>query len=424
MIGFSGLAIRRQPGDEYTIAPQYTTPDLGSSLGPTFREFHDVVEYLAISETLPLRWLHNSQCFRATVPERLASQMEYDHEQPEPCIGLLLKLCGIDQKMRSAETILSSKITFLFPGGARYERTTRYSIKLSIDKPERHPRIEPSSLRAHSWIPSYTNTPLSKHGTKAADPTVAPARCTDEHIQAAGASKRSSHIQCKLGCDNTRILPLTPSPPCADNLATNPSAKRWRCGELIDAIIWTSEGIDINKTDKKESCTSKYPSVGTHVQSMHSGKAPASATFVATPLEGRKTSVGGFHVAGGNRSSIPHEVDLGCHRMMSSSKGRTVSGHVMSIAPNGAITPLSFVGSERSASYSNICSSQVAIQDNYAELLMRSQSKATRQTLRLGVDSSEDYEEVFLSDIQDDWRTEAEDVSADGERSWHETAVG
>ncbi|KAJ4377497.1 hypothetical protein N0V83_000322 [Neocucurbitaria cava] len=71
-----------------------------------------------------------------------------------------------------AETILSSHIVTYFPEGVRFERTSRYLIKLDVvhsepvgDASATHHHIRrPDSPMEAEWMPSYTSTPLSKTG--------------------------------------------------------------------------------------------------------------------------------------------------------------------------------------------------------------------------------------------------------------------
>jgi hypothetical protein len=195
-ISFPNLPVRLHTGAEYRIAPQYFEPNLGCKYSPGFARFDVVPEYSVTSLTIPVAWDSNLCCFRSIVPPNKQRRQVVEH------------MNASTKSMETAETHFSAKIVMEFPATVRFEQTTRYIIRLEIEQSIKAPReasrssitaynVEPedvkspsvetvslylsprsqkspiigsdcrlaiSHARVSSWLPSYTNTPLSKRG--------------------------------------------------------------------------------------------------------------------------------------------------------------------------------------------------------------------------------------------------------------------
>ncbi|PVI00943.1 hypothetical protein DM02DRAFT_370567 [Periconia macrospinosa] len=100
----------------------------------------------------------------------------------------LLDLYGAAPKVSSAETILTANITIHFPDNVRFERLTRYSLKLAITEPEVSRHVETqncfpagcetlySPSGSPCWQPSLSNTPTLEcgDGPEKDEPTASP----------------------------------------------------------------------------------------------------------------------------------------------------------------------------------------------------------------------------------------------------------
>jgi hypothetical protein len=197
-ISFPNLPVRLHTGAEYRIAPQYMEPDLGCKYSAGFARFDIEPEYSVTSKNIPVAWDSNLRCFRSMIPPNRQRQQPVEH------------LNGLKKAMKIEETRFSAKIVMHFPENVRFEQTTRYSIELEIDQSTKAPcvasrpcipthnveseiansptgetvnlhlsprsqespivgpncRMSTPYARVDSWLPSYTNTPLSKRGRK------------------------------------------------------------------------------------------------------------------------------------------------------------------------------------------------------------------------------------------------------------------
>ncbi|KAH8731798.1 hypothetical protein GQ44DRAFT_766854 [Phaeosphaeriaceae sp. PMI808] len=179
-ITFSSLPTQVSDGDIYRIMPQFINSSLITSWNNDYHFYEDTVAYSVLSSPLLLKWDNKHECFQGHV---------------------LYKPQGQDQV---AETIMCANITTSFPSDVRFERISRYSIKLEVgagtesrsdlsshtlvhnpvyrrlSNEDKIVSLDPfskilfgpthstnghSSLKVQTpWIPSYTNTPLSKVG--------------------------------------------------------------------------------------------------------------------------------------------------------------------------------------------------------------------------------------------------------------------
>jgi hypothetical protein len=198
-VTFSALSTRLVNGQMYRIIPHFADAGSGTTVCSGFSARKDDIMYSVIRSPLPLQWDFTHDCFHAPVL----------HDSPVCChyaLGSLFTFQFADVVTQAdgevLETVLSVKITTPFHAGTRFERVSRYNIKLEVDTepyqnaveiPGTHarrdwipkdsedysapwldPRLQglfrspcnaaPSSLYSHSspWIPSYTSTPLSK----------------------------------------------------------------------------------------------------------------------------------------------------------------------------------------------------------------------------------------------------------------------
>lgn len=221
-IGFHKLPIMLSSGAEYRIEPTHNDVDLGNICGPRFSKFPCQPEFAIQSDSLPLKWDHDLRCFRAIVPgEDFGSPVKESRSRSTPTFKVLqahlrsrlsqdflLKLYTKTKIVEEAKTTFSAKLITRFPSNVRFERTSRYIIKLEIleprtsargkecrgdslasnpeslygvgsSAPESHradevpPYEEPiratPTTRARSWLPSYSNAPASERGCRIAD---------------------------------------------------------------------------------------------------------------------------------------------------------------------------------------------------------------------------------------------------------------
>jgi hypothetical protein len=133
-VDFLDLPTILKPGEEFRITPS-VSPTLSSS---TFTMLPYDIDYEASSDKLPIEWDHELYCFKARVPH-------------------------IDEKPESTETTLSTKLTLMFPDNVRFERTSRYLIKLSIKQPK-IPEVtrynDGCSNTSVQYLPSLPLTPV------------------------------------------------------------------------------------------------------------------------------------------------------------------------------------------------------------------------------------------------------------------------
>ncbi|KAJ4346749.1 uncharacterized protein N0V89_010681 [Didymosphaeria variabile] len=171
-VSFPELPTTLPPGASYSIHPEYRSPDYGNATGPRFAVFHDFVKFTVDSQCLPLEWSQAEHSFKAIVPRSDAPTME---------------------------TTLTAKSTMHFPAGVRFERSSRYNIKLSAkthakslqsDDISYHLLQRMDSMSPEEKLPVPQNTAMSLKGTdeaKSESPTKA----------GAARSKVQSYAECK-----------------------------------------------------------------------------------------------------------------------------------------------------------------------------------------------------------------------------------
>ncbi|KAF2125292.1 hypothetical protein P153DRAFT_111062 [Dothidotthia symphoricarpi CBS 119687] len=174
-IDFPNLPVRLSSGALYCIAPRSLESRLGSSVSSTFA-LYDSSSHFALSQPqLPFYWDEEKECFKTKLPLDTKKNINFP-----------------------METIVIAEYSTLFPDNVRFERTSRYSVKLEIcddsdskasagghrrdsvvdirvdninsdvqdaiccksDLTRNHPTV--FSGTREPWIPSYTSTPLSK----------------------------------------------------------------------------------------------------------------------------------------------------------------------------------------------------------------------------------------------------------------------
>ncbi|KAF9737244.1 hypothetical protein PMIN03_003594 [Paraphaeosphaeria minitans] len=109
---FSDLPNSLPPGASYMIHPKWRSPDCGNASGPRFTVFPGNADFMVDSHCLPFETSDagHTYLFKAVVPH-------------------------VDESSSASptlETTLTAKRTVQFPAGVRFQRTSRYSIKLSV----------------------------------------------------------------------------------------------------------------------------------------------------------------------------------------------------------------------------------------------------------------------------------------------------
>ncbi|KAF1918725.1 hypothetical protein BDU57DRAFT_119054 [Ampelomyces quisqualis] len=177
-ITFSALPTQLSDGEKYHITPHHSDATLSRAGIDGFSLTRDETTYSLSKSPLALQWDPWLECFHGPV--------QYDIESH----GSVL------------ETVLSAKVTTPFHEGVRFERVSRYSIKLEVNGPKHidtsncksqslhampvdkpmhgadtsqhdallayqsraQPELYAGSSHQHGspWIPSYSTTPLSK----------------------------------------------------------------------------------------------------------------------------------------------------------------------------------------------------------------------------------------------------------------------
>lgn len=157
-VEFLALPISLSPGEEYVITPEYIGQTLGCSVFPMCTTD---VEFSVSSNRLPVRWDPALRCFRAPVPNVCTvGTLSVEDVDRKSARGrqFLLEMYGASPKVSSAETTFTANIVMDFPDNVRFERTTRYNIKLAITDPEviRSPPHFPP-IQEPCWPLSHTN---------------------------------------------------------------------------------------------------------------------------------------------------------------------------------------------------------------------------------------------------------------------------
>ncbi|KAF2826911.1 hypothetical protein CC86DRAFT_466693 [Ophiobolus disseminans] len=148
---FSALPTRLSYGDMYSITPQCEETSSDTYLG--FSPYKTITTYSASNPSLPLQWDFNHECFHAPV----LFHLQYGQSD-------------------TLETTLGVKVTTPFHADVRFERVSRYRIKLDVcerneaghyenhdnDNPCASAPTPPASHSKPAWVPSYTSTPQSK----------------------------------------------------------------------------------------------------------------------------------------------------------------------------------------------------------------------------------------------------------------------
>ncbi|KAF2865807.1 hypothetical protein BDV95DRAFT_612381 [Massariosphaeria phaeospora] len=174
---FANLQAKLPSGAEYRIYPTCIDSGLDSEQGSNkalLAEFTTNTEYrVTSSQWLPL-WNPNLRCFRGVVSD---SESHEVHRR-----GQVNLLSGQRLESNIVETSFCAIMVRPFPGNVRFERTTRYLIKLDLESeptglggrsaaayvsphtataddllPKSTPVLRPE---AAPWVPSYSNTPL------------------------------------------------------------------------------------------------------------------------------------------------------------------------------------------------------------------------------------------------------------------------
>lgn len=147
---FLGLRDRLSWDKAYRITPSTEVAGDGSTDRCNFSRAHSEATYSVGKSSLPLQWDDQRDCFYSPVSRGTQNQD-----------GLMV-------------TELSTKISTPFHSGVRFERISRYILRLAVENssPSLRADIEswneagPNMGRGYipPWVPSYTNTPLSKTG--------------------------------------------------------------------------------------------------------------------------------------------------------------------------------------------------------------------------------------------------------------------
>ncbi|CAI6294726.1 unnamed protein product [Periconia digitata] len=135
-VEFPALPISLSSGEQYCITPEFIPQNLGS---PTFSALHPKVEFSATSNTITFRWDHARRCFKATVPSVITTEelcLESSSREDPRVHQLLSNLYEASPRASSAETTLTAIASMTFTDGVRFERESRYNIKLVIIDPE------------------------------------------------------------------------------------------------------------------------------------------------------------------------------------------------------------------------------------------------------------------------------------------------
>ncbi|KAJ4293601.1 hypothetical protein N0V90_008884 [Kalmusia sp. IMI 367209] len=127
-INFGDIPRALSSGSLYSVQPDYHSPDLGNSSGPRFASFPDDVSFTADSQSLLLEWECAEQSITAIVP-------------------------SLDDIGRSTKTMFTIKSVIQFPGGVRYERISRYNIRLLITNRETNILYQPIKRKAVEQFP-------------------------------------------------------------------------------------------------------------------------------------------------------------------------------------------------------------------------------------------------------------------------------
>ncbi|KAF1954242.1 hypothetical protein CC80DRAFT_550702 [Byssothecium circinans] len=226
-IHFADLPVALDPGEEYCINPKYIQPNF-SAFG--FGLLQEDVAFHVDSETLPVKWDFTSRCFKATVPnfgtrrdllincDQLKGGGVSAHKIPH-------NIYGASSKPHYVETICTGQMTILFPDNVRFERTTRYNLKLSINEaklPGTIPgaifALNPQSVVEPNRMPQefFDLPPSALHPALECDGST-----SDDTVMAWAHSDRSSSgSECGQGKSKRAI-----SPTCLPSVATSQRAR-------------------------------------------------------------------------------------------------------------------------------------------------------------------------------------------------------
>lgn len=145
-ISFRDVPKYLRAGEHYYIAPYRVDSDLAHNLVP-FRLVAETIHYTMPPSSFPLQWDPSEKAFQGLVP----------------CTS------GKQGGSFVLDTVLSAHIVMHFPKNVRFERTSRYSVKLEINQlssPYSSQTIQSQSERPQtamrSWAPSVANSFSSK----------------------------------------------------------------------------------------------------------------------------------------------------------------------------------------------------------------------------------------------------------------------
>lgn len=146
---FMGLRDHLSCGKSYRITPFTEVAGGGGDDHCNFSRACSEVTYSISKSPLPFQWDDDQECFHSLVYR------------------------GIQDHNGEIMTEVSAKISTPFHDGVRFERVSRYVLKLKVDQESQTRPVDspydaaPVGLPhgfGSPWIPSYTNTPLSKFG--------------------------------------------------------------------------------------------------------------------------------------------------------------------------------------------------------------------------------------------------------------------
>jgi hypothetical protein len=141
---FSALPTRLSNGEMYRIIPHFADASLGAGgyRGPSGSK--DEILYSISKSPIPLQWDFDQECFQAPIAYQSKVRLLSVH----PRLPHLYTNGSPQCPREEVETFLSAKVSTIFHDDVRYERVSRYSIKLEIH--HGMPRGAESSSVGHS----------------------------------------------------------------------------------------------------------------------------------------------------------------------------------------------------------------------------------------------------------------------------------
>ncbi|KAF1836078.1 hypothetical protein BDW02DRAFT_256683 [Decorospora gaudefroyi] len=143
-IGFDHLPKQIKLGEQYPIAPYRMRPLRGKNTS-NYKSYLEEVHYTVVQSPSPAYWDTEGSCFWLRAPDKMNE--------------------GTQAKV--TKTQIKAHLVTHFPGNVRFERTSRYEIKIDVVQ-SCHPvvatnhQLQLPQTPKSPWVPSYSSTPLSK----------------------------------------------------------------------------------------------------------------------------------------------------------------------------------------------------------------------------------------------------------------------